>query len=128
LLTLFSIDRYRSVPFLVIVNPQSGPGNDTWWPNEDYVRELPKLNAYPNVRTIGYVRSQYCERPVDDVYADIDAYAERSSTPGLGVNGIFIDETDNHYTEDVKQYLDDLDTHIKANDGFGGDRIVRDSC
>ena len=113
---------------MVIVNPQSGPGNDTWWPNEDYVRELPRLNAFRNVRTIGYVRSQYCERPVEDVYADIDAYANRSSseTPGLGVNGIFIDETNNHYTDKVKRYLDDLDAHIKGNDGFGGDRTVRD--
>ncbi|KAF1934962.1 hypothetical protein EJ02DRAFT_460788 [Clathrospora elynae] len=113
--------------FLIIINPNSGPGAAPWWPNPDYIREIPRLNAFPNVTTLGYVRATYCERPVEDLFADIEAYAERSNDkahPGLGVQGIFVDETVNLYTEDAKRYLDSIDQKVERSFGFSSDRMA----
>lgn len=98
-----------------------------WWPDENYVRELPRLNACPNVTIVGYVFATYCQRSVDGVYEDIQAYAERSRQilhPGLQVQGIFVDETVNLYSEKWKEYLDAIDRIVKSSDGIAGNRIV----
>src|SRR4051812_36027461 len=57
-----SITAHRNLDFLIIVNPNSGPGGEPL-PSHDYVRELPKLNALPNVRTVGYLAIEYCRKP-----------------------------------------------------------------
>ena len=131
-LTDVSISAYPNLEFLIIVNPNSGPGAAPWWPNEDYVRELPRLNAHPSVTTIGYIRATYCQRPVEDVARDIEAYAMRSGSeefPGLQVQGIFVDETVNLFSGEAKRYLDGIDRKVKENNGIDGNRIVRSfSC
>jgi hypothetical protein len=127
-LTICSISAYPHLQFIVIINPSNGPGSAPWWPNADYVREIPRLNAFPNVQTVGYVHSTYCKRSSHDLIKDVETYAARSnddSFQGLEVQGIFIDETVNLYSPKVKQYLDGIDEKIKANDGIGGDRLVR---
>jgi hypothetical protein len=112
---------------LVIINPNSGPGTAPWWPNEDYVREIPRLNTYENVQVVGYVRATYCERPIEHVFDEIKAYADRcrDEPTGLGVQGIFLDETTNLFSPEVKQYLDQIDDKVKRINGIGGDKIVR---
>ncbi|KAF2182336.1 hypothetical protein K469DRAFT_586460 [Zopfia rhizophila CBS 207.26] len=110
--------------FTIIVNPNSGPGYAPWWPNSDYLRELPKLNAAPNVRTVGYVRTGRAQRDIAEVRQDIAAYAGRSSEPGLGVEGVFFDETPNLYSEEVKTYLDQITQDVKDSTGILGDRTV----
>jgi hypothetical protein len=67
----------------------------------------------------------YCERPLADVSADVNAYAARSSAHGLGMQGIFLDETVNTYSPEVKRYLAGIDTTVKRTDGLGGNRTVR---
>lgn len=122
-----SVKAYPALKWVVIVNPINGPGGPPWWPNEDYVREIPRLNAEPNVTTIGYIRIDYCRRPIEEVYEDIKTYADRATDPqfpGLGLEGIFVDETPNHHTEEFKNYLDAVDRYIKGIDGILGDRIV----
>lgn len=112
---------------MIIVNPISGPGGPPWWPNKDYVREIPRLNAEPNVTTIGYIRVDYCRRPLEEVFGDIKTYADRSVDPdfeGLGMEGIFVDETPNHAKPEFKEYLDAVDQYIKNVDGILGSRIV----
>ncbi|KAF1846505.1 uncharacterized protein K460DRAFT_377687 [Cucurbitaria berberidis CBS 394.84] len=121
------VSAYPNLEFLVIVNPSSGPGVAPWWPNADYIREIPRLNAYKNVKTVGYVRVGYCKRPEQDVAGEIDAYAARSRSdehPGLGMEGIFVDETVNHYSKEAKRYLDAIDRKVKECDGIHGDRIM----
>jgi hypothetical protein len=118
---------HSDLRFILIINPNSGPGAAPWWPNADYVRELRRLSAYANVQMVGYVRATYCQRPIDDVFEDIETYAAwRNSNvcPGLGVDGIFIDETVNLYSPQAKQYLDSIDDRIVATDGIGGFRLV----
>jgi hypothetical protein len=110
----------------VIVNPNSGPG-DIFVANRDYSREIPKLNAHANVVTVGYIRIDYCKRPLSKVCIEIDTYAgwatEYEKT-GLGVGGILLDETPNHYTAERAEYLDAVCQHIKATPGIQGDRLV----
>lgn len=126
-LTASSIVKYPDLNFLVIINPDSGPGSAPWWPNADYAREIPKLNAFTNVQTVGYVRSTYCNRPIDQVFQDIDTYAKRQIAGESGLfQGIFVDETVNVFSPDVKGYLDRVDSKIKGTDGISGKRIVRD--
>ncbi|ORY18990.1 cell surface protein [Clohesyomyces aquaticus] len=121
-----AITCHPNVNFLVIVNPNSGPGGIPL-PSHDYVREIPKLNAAENVYTVGYIRVHYCKRPISEVYDEIDTYAgwakdfERS---GLGVKGILLDETPNHFSKERAEYLDALRKHIKLASGILGDRLL----
>ncbi|KAF2010103.1 hypothetical protein BU24DRAFT_444743 [Aaosphaeria arxii CBS 175.79] len=122
-----ALSLHRSVKFTIIVNPSSGPGAPPWWPNPDYVREVPRLNAQPNAETVGYVKIDYCRRPLADVYADIDAYAKWSTDsryPGLGVKGIFFDETPNRFTPEVAAYLNTITQRAKETAGLAGNRLV----
>jgi hypothetical protein len=112
---------------LIIVNPNSGPGVAPWWPNKDYIREIPLLNAYANVKIVGYVRATYCKRHIEDVFEDIKTYAEWPKNEHLielKVQGVFVDETVNLYSPQVKQYLREIDDAVKMSKGISGDRIV----
>jgi len=66
---------------------------------------------------VGYVRIDYCKKPLSEVYEEIEAYAgwaKDYETSGLGVGGILLDETPNHYTSERAEYLDAVHRHIKA--------------
>ncbi|KAF2688139.1 hypothetical protein K458DRAFT_440834 [Lentithecium fluviatile CBS 122367] len=122
-----SIAENPTLNFIVIINPNSGPGSPPWWPNADYVREIRKLNAYANVKTVGYIGTTYCQKPIEDVYAEISKYAEWSSDrryPGLGVTGIFFDETPNLHTEAGQTYLESITQRVKETKGVLEDRMV----
>lgn len=117
--------KYPDLNFFVIINPNSGPGDAPWWPNVDYAREIPKLNAFTNVHTVGYVRSTYCNRPIDQVFQDIDTYATRKiGGKDKLFQGIFVDETVNIFSPEVKTYLDRVDSKIKGTQGLSGKRFV----
>lgn len=114
--------------FLVIVNPSSGPGVDSR-PGHDYEREVPKLTASPNVTTIGYVRIDYCRKPLHDACEEIDRFAgwvtkHGSDVPGLEMHGIYLDETPNHFSAGRKYYLEALHKHIKTTEAFLEQRLV----
>jgi hypothetical protein len=120
------ISSYPTINFLVIVNPNSGPGGIPL-PSHDYVREVPKLNAPPNVVTVGYIRIDYCCKPLTEVYEEIDTYAgwaKASGNPGLYLEGILLDETPNHYTAERAEYLEAVRQHVKGAGGLQGDRLV----
>ncbi|KAK7187561.1 hypothetical protein PSPO01_06295 [Paraphaeosphaeria sporulosa] len=113
--------------FVVIVNPNSGPGSEPWWPNADYLRDVPKLNACSNVRTVGYVSTAYCNRPIQEVYEDIRQYAswaKDKNSRSLGMNGIFFDETPNIFTENARNYLTAITQNVKNMGTLLGDGIV----
>jgi len=110
----------------VVVNPNSGPG-DSPLPSHDYVREVPKLNVNANVYTVGYVRIHYCNKPLSQVYEEIETYAgwaKDYESSGLGVKGILLDETPNHWSAERVEYLDAVHQHIKATEGILGHRLV----
>jgi len=125
---LLSISAHPSVEFLVIINPNSGPGDGSR-PGHDYEREVPRLTSKPNVTTIGYVRVDYCKKPLHDACEEIDRFAgwvtkHGSDVPGLSVDGIYVDETPNHFSAGRKLYLEALHKHVKGKDGLLGQRLV----
>lgn len=108
------------------MNPDSGPGS-TPLPSADYVREIPKLNASANVVTLGYIRVHYCDKPLREVYAEVDAYtgwAGHLERAVLGMRGVFVDETPNHYSPERASYLDAVRQHIKVSPGIVGDKLM----
>ncbi|KAL4925214.1 spherulation-specific family 4 protein [Aspergillus undulatus] len=121
-----TIEANPSLNFLVIVNPNSGPG-DTPLPDENYTREVSRLNSYANVQTVGYIRIDYCRRPLDESLAEIARYAgwsEQVEARGLGVRGIFVDETPNHHSVERADYLSALTRAIKKSKGILGEKFV----
>lgn len=89
---------------------------------------MPKLNSAPNVCTIGYVKIDYCQRPLHETCEDIDRFAgwatKDDGKSGLAMHGIYLDETPNHYSAERAAYLDALYKHIKSCDGLLGPRLV----
>ncbi|KAF3761883.1 hypothetical protein M406DRAFT_234055, partial [Cryphonectria parasitica EP155] len=87
-------DAQPDLDFYVVVNPANGPGLGAL-PDANYVDALARLTALGNVRVIGYVHCSYGRRPVEDIVADVEAYARWEGEMGktIVVDGIFIDET-----------------------------------
>ena len=96
-------------------------------PDVNYGREVPRLNSLANVCTVGYVRINYCDKPLSELYEEIDKYAgwaENYDQTGLGVHGIFLDETPNHYSPRFAEYLEQVRGRVKGTSGILGDRLV----
>ena len=114
---------------MVILNPHNGPG-ESMLPDENYSREILKLNAMANVCTVGYVRVNYCQRDLAEVCRDVTKYGGWSNQPdisGLAVHGIFVDETPNLYDAEKAKYLDTLSKCVKDTAGILGKRVVSES-
>jgi len=111
--------------YTIIVNPDSGPGNDSV-PNDDYVPAIQRLNAFPNARTVGYVRTNYTLRPLADVLQDISTYSGwANSSQGIEMHGIFFDEAVHEYTPEAAEYMKEANDAVRAASGFAGEKTVR---
>jgi hypothetical protein len=88
-----SIAAYPTVPFYLIVNPSTGPG-ETVYPEAAFITAIAKLNSYPNARVLGYTHTLHGTRPSFDVENDIAAYANWSSYTerNIALSGIFFDQ------------------------------------
>lgn len=75
----------KKVPIVAIINPHNGP--DGAPPNADYRRGIRDLQQ-AGVKIVGYVATNYGQRDLQAVKADIDLYAKH-----FQVEGIFLDET-----------------------------------
>ena len=109
-----------------MVNPHSGPGA-TPLPDANYTREIPALNAFPNVRTVGYVSTAYSKRDLTAVLSDVATYSNwivNSSMPGLGVQGIFFDETPNQYDSASASFLAAANQAVKTAAGLSPLNLV----
>ncbi|KAE8387015.1 Spherulation-specific family 4 [Aspergillus alliaceus] len=121
-----SISAYPNLHFVVILNPNSGPGSSPA-PDANYAREVARLNSYANVDTVGYIAIRYCKKPLQEVLEEIQTYATWAHDyvrTGLGVGGIFLDETPNHYSSEAAEYLAILQASIKSTPGFLAHRLV----
>lgn len=90
---------YPSLQWLAVVNVASGPG-PTYMPgNNDinYIAGVSKLNSYPNVKTIGYVRTDYAKAPMAEITKNITTWANWASysASNISIHGLFIDESSN---------------------------------
>lgn len=114
--------QYPSMPFVVVVNPASGPGSSAV-PNSDYVHEIARLNALSNVQLLGYVDTAYGSRLLTDVLNDVSVYGGwGSSNPSIALDGVFFDNAASTATY-LAQYTS-YATAVRANSGFAGTRLV----
>jgi len=119
-----AIQTHPSVDFIIVINPSSGPGQDTK-PDVNYCREIARLNSYPNVRTVGYVPVDYGRKALESAFADIAKYVGWGVADSqLAMQGIFVDESpqiaDSHNTT----YLEQIRQNIKNQKGLSGGLIV----
>jgi len=121
---LLRLNATSNLNYTIIVNPDSGPG-DSSLPNADYLPAIQKLNAFPNARTVGYVRTTYGNRSLDDVLQDISTYAGwANSNQDIEMHGIFFDEAAHDYTAEVAEYMQTANDAVKAASGISGDKTA----
>lgn len=120
------ITRHSKLNFTIIINPDSGPGA-TKFPNDDFNSQILRLNGYANVRTIGYVRTNYSARAISDVVADIAAYsgwADATTNQSLAMKGIFFDEAPSQYSPATNNYLQNINQAVDNASGIIGEKLV----
>ncbi|KAH8650859.1 Spherulation-specific family 4 [Tricladium varicosporioides] len=117
---------HPKVNFTVILNPCSGPCvNGT--PEAPYLAEIPKLKLYPNIRTLGYVATNYTNKPIDRVIEEVKTYANWSSSLNdsrMAVDGVFFDEIPGLYHWQKYAYLGQAKDVVKSSAGLGQQVIV----
>ncbi|KHN97554.1 spherulin 4-like cell surface protein [Metarhizium album ARSEF 1941] len=119
-----SVHRRPDVNFTVIVNPNSGPG-ETPYPDARYDAAIRRLNSYPNVETVGYVRTGYATRKLGDVTRDVSVYSGWSSNASsLAMHGIFFDESPHQYSADAVDFMRAADSFVRQTPGLQGRRMV----
>jgi Spherulation-specific family 4 len=94
----------KKVPIVAIINPNNGP--DMAPPNADYQQGIKDLHQ-AGIKVIGYVPSNYANRDLPAIKADIDLYIKY-----FNVEGIFIDEAAN--TPDRLNYYHQIYRYIKS--------------
>jgi hypothetical protein len=116
----YRIQSHPSVDFIIVINPASGPGV-TPLPDENYTREITRLNSFPNVRTIGYVAVQYGRKVIQTAFEEVTQYAAWSEqNKDLAMQGIFLDESPQIADEHNSTFLDQLQQHIKNQKELSG--------
>ena len=90
---------------VMIINPDSGPGTSQ---NSDYVRQVNDAHA-AGVKIIGYVYTNYGNRAISLVTADIDKYYQYYT-----MDGIFLDEASNDCSQ--VDYYTALKDYIEAEE------------
>ena len=80
------------VPMVIVINPDNGDGALAQ-PNEDYKWAVQTLK---DKRTVGYIRTNWGQTPIEDVKARVDGYLNNE----WGVSGFFFDETSSALSED----------------------------
>ncbi|KAE9364773.1 hypothetical protein N431DRAFT_421961 [Stipitochalara longipes BDJ] len=121
-----TIVQHPTLTFILIINPSSGPGSSAI-PDQHYTREIPKLNAFPNVKTVGYVSTNWGKREISEVLKDISTYSgwERNSkVKGLRVEGIFLDETPATFSLEGMKFLEKVKATMAFQPGLGADPLI----
>lgn len=45
-------------------------------PEAPYISEIPRLSDYPNIKTLGYVATNYTDKPLENVVAEIERWED----------------------------------------------------
>jgi hypothetical protein len=119
------ITTHPGTTFLTVINPGSGPGPEAL-PDANYLREIPKLNTYSNVKTLGYVSTAYTKRDLELVQKDIRTYSawQTQAVQGLSVKGIFFDETPSQWDAQTAEFLRLAHREAREAKGFGESILV----
>lgn len=95
---------HPSVPIVAVINPNSGPGN---YRDSNFANGIPKLRNV-GVIVLGYTHSDYGDRSLTSLKADVDKYQN-----WYGIDGIFIDEFNNQANTVEWQY-DQITDYAKS--------------
>ncbi|CAG7996966.1 unnamed protein product [Penicillium salamii] len=111
-----SVAAHPSVPFYLIINPDTGPGA-TEYPDEPYINGISKLNSYPNAHVLGYTYTNHGTRAKSDVEKDIAAYAKWTNYAGKDISlaGVFFDLTPNGEDQSKLDYFQELSSTTKES-------------
>jgi len=92
-----------SVPFVAVVNPDSGPGSVA---DPNYAAGIQQLQA-AGITVVGYVYTSYASRPIASVEADIYSYSKL-----YHVKGVFLDQVPN--VKGYEAYYSALNSYAKS--------------
>lgn len=67
-----AISAYPSLPFTIIVNPNSGPGATNAYPETEYINGITNLTKHDNVKLLGYVDTRYMEKDTATVDQEVE--------------------------------------------------------
>ncbi|CAI6341857.1 unnamed protein product [Periconia digitata] len=112
--------------FTVVINPCSGPCMDAL-PPQAYIDEIPKLALYPNIRTLGYVATNYTDKPLVNTTAEIHRWGDwpnLMNSSKFAVDGIFFDETPGLYHWQKHDYLKAAADEVKKDRNLGQKIVV----
>ncbi|KAI1344814.1 Spherulation-specific family 4-domain-containing protein [Xylariaceae sp. FL0016] len=94
---LDAIQSHAAVPWLVVANPDSGPGGNPASPDTNYIAGIQALTSHANARVLGYVHTGYGGAPLEALKANVSAWAGFASgvsgAEDVEVQGIFFDES-----------------------------------
>ena len=121
-----TISTHPTTTFQIVINPNSGPGTPSLLTDPNLITGISKLNAYPNVRTLGYVLTGYGHRANATVTADVDIYASWSASSQDGadihLDGIYFDEVSNDATQANYDRMASFSRH--ARQSIRGAKVV----
>lgn len=83
---------------------------------------MPKLKNYPNIRTLGYVATNYTDKSIDRIIEEIHTYANWTTIMNdtrMAVDGIFFDEIPGPYHWQKFDYLKKVQDEVKGSAGLG---------
>ncbi|KAF4764318.1 hypothetical protein N7455_009876 [Penicillium solitum] len=111
-----SIEAQPSIPFYLIINPSTGPG-DTEYPEEVFITAIAKLNSYSNAKVLGYTHTKQGTRSSSEVEKDIATYAKWATYTGKNIrlSGIFFDEAANGEDPRKLAYFENLSRKSKSS-------------
>ncbi|CAI7634818.1 unnamed protein product [Penicillium glandicola] len=127
-----SIEAHPSIPFYLIINPSTGPG-DTEYPEDVFITAIAKLNSYSNAKVLGYTYTEQGTRDSSKVEKDIDTYSNWATytKQNIRLSGIFFDQAPNGEDPGKLAYFQNLSRKSK-NSGLNtvifnpGVKIVAD--
>lgn len=123
LLTADRIIQHQETKFIIIINPDDGPGNGTR-PRTEYVDVLNALEVYPHVQTLGYIRTDRGTRDNATVRAEIATYSGWSKFQDLRLDGIFFDQTPYKDEDGAREYLRNISATVRHSEGFMESKLV----
>ncbi|KAF7562854.1 hypothetical protein G7046_g1289 [Stylonectria norvegica] len=96
-----AVAAHTAVPWLVVVNAHNGPGL-TYQPgdkDDHVIAGVTELNKHANVKTIGYVRTNYATSSMDELKLNITTWKNWSTytASDISVKGIFFDESSDNF-------------------------------
>jgi hypothetical protein len=84
-------------------------------PASEYITGVSTLNSYANAHTIGYVRTNWADRDIDDVKQDIEVYSQWASYSGSDSTASKRSHTKRKYRHSHSCWNEDTDTDTEPS-------------